>query len=154
MEKLYLFNPFKISDATDEQLAITYQAIFDKLIQEPVSMFQYAHNIESYANLNYLIGEMIARKQREYTTLKTSIEIDKAIRQTEERKNWDKDLYGKPPAIAYFEALATRFCRDNINRLADLECSLKRFKNAYNSTEDKINALKKKLEAIKYEEFE
>ena len=28
-----------------------------------------------------------------------------------------------------------------------------RFKNAYTSTENKINALKKKLESIKFEEF-
>ena len=72
---------------------------------------------------------------------------------TEERKNWDTERDGKAPAMAYFEALGTRFCQDDIKRLADKECSLKRFKNAYTSTENKINALKKKLESIKFEEF-
>lgn len=153
-EKTYLFNPFKIEKATVQSISDTYKILYNQLIESPQTMFQYAQNIEIYSNLNYLIGEMIARKQHEYTTLKTKIEIEKAIRQTEERKNWDKDLYGKPPAIAYFEALATRFCQNDINILADLESSVKRFKNAYNSTEEKINALKKKMEAVKYEEFQ
>ena len=55
--------------------------------------------------------------------------------------------------MSYFEALATRFSQDDINRLADKECSLKRFQNAYRSTEEKINAIKKKMEAVRYEEF-
>lgn len=152
-EKYYLFNPFKISSATITELSETYNNLYSQLINEPQTMFHYAHNIEIYSNLNYLIGEMIARKQYEYTTLKTKIEIERAIHQTEERKNWNKDLYGKPPAIAYFEALATRFCQDDINILADLESSVRRFKNAYKSTEEKINALKKRMEAIKFEEI-
>ena len=55
--------------------------------------------------------------------------------------------------MAYFEALGIQFCQDKIKQQADKECSLKRFKNAYESTEEKINALKRKTEAIKYEEF-
>ena len=43
--------------------------------------------------------------------------------------------------------------KDDINKLADKECFLKRFKNAYDSMEEKINALKQKTSAIKYEEF-
>ncbi len=152
-EKRYLFNPFNIESATDEQIKQTYNIIYEETIQTPNTMVEYARLIEQYSNLNYLIGEMIARLSKKYIQLKTNIEIDKAIKQTEERKAWDKELYGKPPAIAYFEALATRFCQKDINTLADVESSLKRFKNAYNSMEEKINALKKKMEAIKYEEF-
>ena len=43
--------------------------------------------------------------------------------------------------------------KDDINKLADKECFKDRFKNAYNSLETKTNALKKKMESIKYEEF-
>lgn len=152
-EELYLFNPFQIKDKSEIELKDMYEAVYNELIDEPNTMYEYAHNIEVYSNLNYISGEIIARLQRDVIELKTKIKIDTSITQTEERKNWNADLYGKAPAISYFEALATRFSRDNINKLADKECSLTRFKNAYKSVEEKINALKKKMESIKYEEF-
>ena len=153
MEELYLFNPFRIKSKTEIELKDIYEKIYKKLKEEPNTMYEYAHNIEIYSNLNYLVGEIIARLQKDVIELKTKIKIDTAITQTEERKNWNSEIDGKPPAISYFEALATRFSQKDINSLANKECSLSRFKNAYKSIEEKINALKKKMESIKYEEF-
>lgn len=151
--KFYLFNPFKIKDISEVELKNMYENVFKDLLGECNTMYEYAHNIEVYSNLNYIIGEVIARLTKDVTSLKTKIRIDTAIKQTDERKNWNIDIDGKPPAIAYFEALATRFSQDDINMLSDKECSLARFKNAYKSIEEKINALKKKMDSIKYEEF-
>lgn len=145
---LYLFNPFQIKKKNEIELKAIYEEVYKGLLENPDTMYEYTHNIEVYSNLNYIIGEIIARLQKDVLELKTKIKIDTAITQTEERKRWND---GKPPAIAYFEALATRFSQNDINKLADKECSLMRFKNAYKSTEEKINALKKKMEAIKYE---
>lgn len=153
MEELYLFNPFRIKSKTEIELKDIYEKIYKELKEEPNTMYEYAHNIEIYSNLNYLVGEIIARLQKDVIELKTKIKIDTAITQTEERKNWNSEIDGKPPAISYFEALATRFSQKDINSLADKECSLSRFKNAYKSIEEKINALKKKMESIKFEEF-
>ena len=150
---LYLFNPFEIKKKTEIELKNIYEAVYNELLDEPNTMYEYAHNIEVYSNLNYIIGEIIARLQRDVIELETKIKIDTAIIQTNERKKWNADLNGKAPAIAYFEALATRFSQDDINRLADKKCSYMRFKNAYKSTEEKINALKKKMDSIKFEEF-
>jgi len=152
-EKIYLFNPFKIKDVPNSKLQQMYQETYEKLINEPNTMYEYAYNIEVYSNLMYICGECIARFTRDIIELKTKIQIETAINQTEERKNWNTDLYGKPPAISYFEALATKLSREDINKLADKECFLKRFKNAYETLETKTNALKKKMESIKYEEF-
>lgn len=151
-DKLYLFNPFQIKKKNEIELKNIYEEVYNNLFDECNTMFEYAHNIEVYSNLNYIIGEIVARLQKDVIELKTKIKIDTAITQTNERKNWNK-VDGKAPAIAYFEALATRFSQDDINKLADKECSLMRFKNAYKSTEEKINALKKKMDSIKYEEF-
>jgi hypothetical protein len=129
-----------------------YQTVFDDLLEECNSMYEYSHNIEVYSNLNYIIGEIIARLTKDIIELKTKIQIDTAINTTEERKNWNKED-GKAPALAYFEALATRMSKEDINRLADKECSLKRFKNSYTATEEKINSLKKRMDAIRFEEF-
>lgn len=152
-KEMYLFNPFQIKNKSEIELKNIYETVYNELLDECNTMFEYAHNIEVYSNLNYISGEIIARLQKDVIELKTKIKIDTSITQTEERKNWNSDLYGKAPAISYFEALATRVSRDDINKLADKECSLTRFKNAYKSIEEKINALKKKMESIKYEEF-
>lgn len=151
-EKLYLFNPFKIKDIDAKNLQIMYEEVLQKLIDNPNSMYEYSHNIEVYSNLIYIIGEIIARLTKDVIELKTKINIDTAINMTNERKSWNKED-GKPPAMAYFEALATRMSKEDIDKLADKECSLKRFKNAYSSIEEKINALKQKTQSIKYEEF-
>lgn len=151
--KEYLFNPFQIKRLNEVQLKDMYDEVFKELLDECNTMYEYSHNIEVYSNLNYIIGEIIARLTKDIIELKTKIQIDTAINMTEERKQWDKELYGKPPAISYFEALATRISKDDINLLADKECSLRRFKNAYQTIEEKINALKKRSESIKYEEF-
>lgn len=152
--KEYLYNPFNIKNKSELELQKMYQDTFLKLIEEPNSMYEYATNIEVYSNLNYLVGEIIARLTRDIINIKTNIEINKSIKMVEERKLWQETMKEKPPAMAYFEALGTRFCQTDINTLADMECSLKRFKNAYNSITEKINALKKKMESIKFEEFE
>lgn len=153
IEKTYLFNPFRINELKNTQLKEMYQNVYEKLLNEPNTMYEYSHNIEVYSNLMYICGEMIARYTKEIIELKTKIQIDTAINQTEERKNWNTELDGKPPAIAYFDALATRMSKDDINLLAGKECLLKRFKNTYDTLETKCNALKKKMESIKYEEF-
>lgn len=149
-EKLYLFNPFNIKKITDNELKEMYSKVFEQLHDEPNTMYEYSHNVEVYSNLIYIIGEVIARLTKDIIELKTKIKIDTAINTTEERKKWND---GKPPAMSYFEGVATRMSKDDINKLADKECSLARFKNAYNSIEEKINALKRKIEAVRYEEF-
>lgn len=149
-EKLYLFNPFNIKNKTDKELKEMYNEVFKQLIDEPNTMFEYSHNVEVYSNLEYIIGEVIARLTKDVIELKTKIKIDTAINTTNERKIWND---GKPPAMSYFEGVATRMSQNDINGLADKECSLARFKNAYKSIEEKINALKRKMESIKYEEF-
>lgn len=152
-EKFYLFNPFRIKELTNANLQEMYQETYNKLIDEPNSLYEYAHNIEVYSNLMYICGECIARFTREIIELKTKIQVDTAITQTEERRKWNKGIDGKPPAMSYFEARATEKSQKDINKLADKECFLKRFRNAYETLDAKCNALKKKMESIKFEEF-
>lgn len=151
-EKTYLYNPFRIKDITNAQLQELYNEIFERLIEEPNTMYDYSHNVEIYTNLMYICGECIARFTREIIDLKTKIQIETATFQAEERRNWDTEAYGKAPAISYFEALAVRMSQEDIKKLADKECFKTRFKNAYDTLESKCNAIKKKMEAVKYEE--
>ena len=80
MNKNYLFNPFIIKNEKDNnKIKELYNEVFQDIIDEPNTMYEYAHNIEVYSNLNYIVGEIIARLTEDLINLKTKIEIDKAI---------------------------------------------------------------------------
>ena len=150
-EKLYMFNPFAIERATDEEIANTYAKLQETLTKEPNSGFEIARNIELYANMNYLVGEMVARLTLEYDELKTDISIRENKQVYMQRKQWQETIADKPPAMSYFEALAKEFVKEDSQKLAKIGAKLFRFKKAYESIDSKQNALKKKIEAIKYE---
>ena len=105
-EKLYLFNPFTIQNAESEKIAETYTNLQNALAIETDTGFNISKNIELYANMNYLIGEMIARLQKEYDTLKTEISIAENKQIYMQRKQWQETNTEKAPAMSYFEAMA------------------------------------------------
>ena len=150
-EKLYLFNPFTIQNADSQKIADTYTNLQKEIIENADTGFQISKNIEIYANMNYLIGEMIARLQQEYDTLKTEISITENKQIYMQRKQWQETQSEKPPAMSYFEAMAKEFVKEDSKKLAELGSRLFRFKKAYESIDSKQNALKKKIEAIRYE---
>lgn len=150
-EKLYMFNPFTIQNADSQKIADTYSNLQKELKSNPESGFDIAKNIEIYANMNYLIGEMIARIQEEYDTKKTEISIMENKQIYIQRKQWQETQKGKAPAMSYFEAMAKEFVKEDTKKLAELGSRLFRFKKAYESIDSKQNALKKKIEAIRYE---
>jgi hypothetical protein len=150
MEETYLFNPF-VTKCSDEAIANAYKELQSKIIEDCKSPREYAHNIEVYANMNYLIGEMIARYTYEYNILKTNVKINESQKLYEVRTQWSIEHTEKAPALSYFEALATKSVEHDLKKLAYMESQLKRFKNAYDSIQDKNNAIKKQLDAIKYE---
>ena len=150
-EKLYMFNPFTIQNADSKKIADTYTNLQKEIIENADTGFQISKNIEIYANMNYLIGEMIARIQQEYDTLKTEISIQENKQVYMQRKQWQETQREKPPAMSYFEAMAKEYVKDESKKLAELGARLFRFKKAYESIDSKQNALKKKIEAIRYE---
>lgn len=150
-EKLYLFNPFTIQNADSQKIADTYTNLQKEIIENADTGFLISKNIEIYANMNYLIGEMIARLQQEYDTLKTEISITENKQIYMQRKQWQETQSEKPPAMSYFEAMAKEFVKEDSKKLAELGSRLFRFKKAYESIDSKQNALKKKIEAIRYE---
>ena len=149
--KLYMFNPFTIQNADSQKIADTYSNLQKELIENADTGFQIAKNIEIYANMNYLLGEMIARIQQEYDTLKTEISIQENKQVYMQRKQWQETQKEKAPAMSYFEAMAKEFIKEDSKKLAELGARLFRFKKAYESIDSKQNALKKKIEAIRYE---
>jgi hypothetical protein len=151
IEKTYMFNPFTIQNANSQQIADTYTNLQNEILENAETGFEISKNIEIYANMNYLIGEMIARIQQEYDLLKTEISIDENKQIYMQRKHWQETHTEKAPAMSYFEAMAKEFVKEDSKKLAELGARLFRFKKAYESIDSKQNALKKKIEAIRYE---
>lgn len=150
-EKLYMFNPFTIQNADSEKIADTYSNLQKEIVVDADTGILISKNIEIYANMNYLIGEMIARLQEQYDTLKTDISIQENKQVYIQRKQWQETQKEKPPAMSYFEAMAKEYVKEDSKKLAELGARLFRFKKAYESIDSKQNALKKKIEAIRYE---
>ena len=63
--EMYLFNPFQIKKKTEIELKEIYENVYKDLLEDCNTMYEYAHNIEVYSNLNYIIGEIVARLQKE-----------------------------------------------------------------------------------------
>ena len=84
---------------------------------------------------------------------KVEVETTIANQIYRERSQWSKESAEKAPAMSYFENKANSIYLDDLKELARLESNLKRFKYAYDSIESKQNALKKKMESIKYDTF-
>ena len=49
IEKLYMFNPFKIQNASNEEIANTYMNLQNKIIQEADTCYLLSENIEIYS---------------------------------------------------------------------------------------------------------
>lgn len=151
-EKLFRFNPFNIKEWEDKEVVEQYGILENALcfMDNPSGL---ANDIELYANMGYLIGEMIARYTELYSIKKVEVEttIDNLVYR--ERTQWTRENSEKPPAMSYFQSKAQSMHLEELKELARLEANLKRFKYAYESVDSKQNALKKKMESIKFDTF-
>lgn len=148
-ERLYLFNPFNLKNWENQQIKDQLDLLIAKYDEDADTMGGMALNIENLANQNVLLGEMIARLTEEYVVMKANLEANENIAIVTRRTDWNGE--GNPPAMKYFEALAAAQYEKERKELAKKESDLKRFKIAYDSIGEKINAIKKRMEAIKFE---
>ena len=154
IEKTYLYNPFDVKSWSDEQIEKQVKLLIPRYQADDTTMFGMAKNVETLANIMYLFGEMIARLTREYGLMKIDVDAKEKKQITVQRKLWvEENPNDKVPAMSFFEAKAAEFVRDDKDKLMRKYEQLTRFKQAYESYEQIINAIKKKMEAIKYEEF-
>ena len=113
-----------------------------------------ARNVETLANIMYLFGEMIARLTKEHGLLKIDVDAKEKKQITIERRKWvQENPNEKVPAMSYFEAEAAEYVRDEKDKLMSIYEDLTRFKEASDKYEHIMNAIKRKMDAVKYEEF-
>lgn len=150
-EDVYLYSPFDIKRWSEEELESETSLLIKKYNPNADTMYELALNIEILANMNYLFGEMIARLTTEFELSKLDVDTteDKAVYRL--RNAWIGE--GKTPSIDFFKAQASELVKEERARTYKKLEMLNRFKRAYSAFEEKINAIKKKMESIKYEEF-
>lgn len=152
-EEVYLFNPWQVQRWTEDEINQQVNELIKQYKPEADTMYEIAHNIEVMANINYLYGEMISRLTSEHAKMKLENNSREAKLVYQLRNEWSKVNKEKAPAISYFEAQAYDNVEADRRKEQDKLSLLTRFKYAYESMESKMNALKKKMESIKYEEF-
>jgi hypothetical protein len=151
-ERLFRFNPFKIMEWSEEELILQYNILEEALTCGDTPM-ELSNDIDLYANMGYLIGEMVARYSESVSNDDVILKTNIANEIYRERDQWVKEKVDKAPAMAYFESKAlSKYIKESII-LNQKEASLKRFKIAFESIQDKQNALKKKMESIKFDTF-
>lgn len=155
IEKTYLYNPFDVKNWTDKQIEEQVRQLIPRYNGAAEdTLYGMASRVETLANILYLFGEMIARVTTEYGLLKIDCDAKEKKQITLQRRIWtEENPNDKVPAMSFFEAKAAEFVRDDKVILADKFEQLTRFKQAYASYEQIINAIKKKMDAVKYEEF-
>lgn len=152
-EKLYLFNPFNIKKWTDEEISQQIDMLNEKYNNDANTLYEYALNVENLANQMYIIGEMKSRFYEKKTVLKAEVTNEENLQVYKQRDVWEETHEGKVPAMSYFQSMASDFVKDKRIILAQDEADYIRWSTAYESIEAKMNAVKKKMEAVKYEEF-
>lgn len=150
-EKLFMFNPFALKEWSNEEIKEQIDVLINNYHPDAEVMMDMALNVENLSNQMYLIGEMIARITENYNLSKADLENDTNFIVYAERNDYEKKHDGKVPAMSYFQALAYNQTKEKRQSVAKLDADLKRFKVAYESVEAKMQAVKKKMEAYKFE---
>lgn len=150
-EKLYMYNPFNLKNWKNEEIKNQLDILIQKYDADADTMMGLALNAENLTNQLSLIGEMIARLTEEVNLLDAEVKKELSIEIYMSRIEWAKQNDGKAPAIDYFKAIAQQKVADKSNILAKKESDLKRFKIAFEAMQEKINAVKRKMDAVKFE---
>ena len=111
-ERLYLFNPFRIKEWENIQIKEQLDVLISSYEVDACAPSQYAGNIENLANQLYLIGEMIARLYEDVNVMKADVSNEENLQVYKQRDVYEKTHEGKPPAMIYFQALASDFVKD------------------------------------------
>lgn len=138
---------------SDNDLARELNFLAGQYIYEDHTPNEVAFNINLESDMLMIYGEFIARYQKEAELKKLDANILEAKSTYQLRKDWVSTNTEKPPAMSYFEAQGEELSKGLRTDQINAESMLTRFKKAYTSLETKQNALKKKLDAMKYEEI-
>lgn len=150
-EKTYLVSPFELKKWGQAQIVEQVNEIINRYDSSADTMYEMAKQVDLLSDLLYLYGEMIARLTENHELIKIRNDNKENKEVYRQRSNWTSVSKEKAPAMSYFEALASEIVEKDRQEEAELKADLTRFKKAYESIETKQNAIKKKMDAVKFE---
>ena len=146
-------NPFMLMTSTDDELNREISNLSSQYNYQDDTQGVISDNICLESDILMIYGEFIARYQKDAEMLKLEADILENKSTYQLRKDWVATSNEKPPAMSYFEAQGTEIAKSLRERQIDAKSMLDRFKMAYKSLETKQNALKKKQDAMRYEDY-
>lgn len=147
-------NPFMLMTSSTEELAREINNLASRYNYQDDTQGIISDNICLESDILMIYGELIARYQKDAELLKLEADILEKKSTYQLRKDWVATSNEKAPAMSYFEAQGTEIAKSLWERQIDAKSMLDRFKMAYKSMETKQNALKKKQDAMKYEDYQ
>ena len=141
-----MYSPFNINSIEDEQLVKQIERLLANCNEEADTPMELSENVIKMTDVLYIYGELLTRAQREYSLAKyqnNSNEVQLAYKLKGETTE-------KFP-ITYFNSLAQIQMLDERKKEMDLQLNVNRLKYAYDATQEKINAIKKKIDSSKYD---
>lgn len=141
-----IYNPFEIARVSEDQLVNQVKFLVNKCNENEKNESDFTQMVLDLTDVLYIYGELYARAQKDYSlkkynnnTTETSLAYKLKAEATE-----------KMP-IGYFNNLAQEKMLEDRKKEYELQLTTTRLKLAYDATQEKINAVKKKIDAMKYE---
>lgn len=150
-EKVWMFNPFNLKDVTNEAISEQINEIAKRYVRDANTLMDISMNIDLGTSLLDLYSELHRRYKFSYLKQKYDTDVKFAKDVYERRKEWSRTKTEKAPAITYFEAEAKEKFQLARDKEYELQTWAERLKEQYELTVEKVNAWKKRQEAVKYE---
>lgn len=141
-----IYNPFNIQGLKDEALVEHIKDLVDEYDDNADTTVALSDNVMLLSDVLYIYGELLARVQKQYSLAK----YENGITETKIAYQLKSETAEKYP-MAYFNAMAQEQNLDARREEFELQKKQTELKYAYDATEEKINAIKKKIDSIKYE---
>lgn len=151
-DRTYLLNPFVAKTMTIDELSTELNRLAQMYIHDDVTQADVVFNICLESDLLVIYSVLIQRFKRdtEMTKLEADTLESKSVYQ--QRDDWVKTSTEKVPAMTYFEGKARELVKPLREKQINADCDWELLKRYYSSMESKQNALKKKLDSMKYDE--
>lgn len=141
-----IYNPFEISRVSEEELVKQVKILVNRCNENEKDAIDFTQVVLDLTDVLYIYGELYARAQKDYSLKKytnNTTETSLAYKLKSESNE-------KMP-ISYFNNLAQEKMLDDRKKEYELQLTTTRLKLAYDATQEKINAVKKKIDSLKYE---
>lgn len=139
------YNPFDIKNISEDKIVKHIKDLINSLSEDD-NISALSENVVKLSDVLYLYGELLVRAQKEYSLIKYQNNT-KEVALAYKKKSETKEKY----PMTYFSNLSQIEMENDYKQEIDAQMNVNRLKYAYEATQERINAIKKKIDSKKYE---